>query len=73
MKIKLDLLTVLTDDNGAEIAVYIDRDNGRVFAAHPNGSNKATSIDAYGQIFVYDEDDFENLKKGGDHGDVLHD
>ena len=62
MKNQLELLTIVTDENGVEAKVYVDRSNGRVFVGHEKGTYKATSIDGYGTIRHYDSDDFEQHK-----------
>lgn len=73
MKNELELVTIVTDENGIESEVYVNRSNGRVYVGHEKGTFKATSIDGYGTIRNYDNDDFETLKHGGNHGVVLHD
>lgn len=66
MKNQLELLTIVTDENGVEASIYVDRSNGRVYVGHEKGTYKATSIDGYGTIRNYDNDDFEKLKRGND-------
>lgn len=65
MKNQLDLVTIVTDENGVEIEVYADRSNGRVYVGHEKGVYKGTSVDGYGAIRHYDSDDFEKIKQGG--------
>lgn len=72
MKNELELVTIVTDENGIESEVYVDRSNGRVYVGHEKGTFKATSIDGYGTIRHYDSGDFEDLKQGGNHGEILH-
>lgn len=63
-----EFLTVVTDENGVESEVYVDRSNGRVYVHHESGAYKATSVDVYGAIMNYDNDDFETILKGAENG-----
>lgn len=63
-----EFLTVVTDENGVESEVYVDRSNGRVYVRHEAGMYKATSVDVYGTIRNYNNDDFETILKGSENG-----